>query len=200
MRVTTAQLLQAIYSLKRLVFLTVEISAITRSTVTSTTQSLRRLSEKGIIQKISHGIWGFVADTRFNPYLVIPFLNKQHRAYLSFISALNLHGVISQIPQVITVASTAHSTVCNTSVGSYDVHQIAPEMFDGFEWSEGGGYLVATPEKAYVDCLYLSVRKGKNYGYFPELDMKRLDCAKILHWVELIPDPAVKKAVIKKIL
>lgn len=198
MKVATSQLLQVIYNLKRPVFLTTEIAAITGASVTSTTQCLKRLAEKGIIQKVTRGIWGFAADRRFSPFCVIPFLNRHHRAYLSFISALHLHGVISQIPQVITVASTAHPTVRNTGVGTYHVHQIAPDFFDGFDWSESGDYLMAEPEKALADCFYLSARKGRNYSHFPELDLKKINRSKVLQWIEKISDPNLKRAVLAK--
>jgi hypothetical protein len=102
--------------------------------------------------------------------------------------------VISQIPQVMTVAGTLHSKRVKTSVGVFDVHQISGDFFDGFDWHEGGDYLIATPEKAFVDCLYLASRKGKRFAHFPELDMSRLNKKKIKEWVGKIKDARIRRA------
>lgn len=192
-------ILRSIYKIDRLVFTTREMAVLANTSLSSATQSLKRLEEKGIIQKIIQGVWGLTADKRFSPYLVIPFLNQQHRSYLSFISALHNHGVISQIPQIITVAGTAHSRIIKTPVGMFHVHQISPGFFDGFGWHGSGDYLIAEPEKAFVDCLYLSSRKGRSYSHFPELDLSRFDMKKVKNWVEKISNNKIRQSVLAKI-
>jgi len=187
--------IQTIHALGRLVFTTREIAGLTGTSLGSATQNLSRLAGRGIIKKIMQGVWGLTSDKRFSPFQVIPFLAPQGRTYLSFISALHFHGVISQIPQVMTVAGTVHSKKVKTSVGVFDVHQISGDLFDGFDWHEGGDYLIATPEKAFVDCLYLASRKGKRFAHFPELDAELLDKKKINKWLERIKDARIRKAV-----
>ena len=71
------------------------------------------------------------------------------------------------------------------------MYHITPSFFAGFGWYKGSGslpayaraparetsaqarvgqdFLIAEPEKAFVDCLYLSAYKGKRFGHFPEL-------------------------------
>lgn len=191
--------IQAIHKIGRLVFTTREIAGLTGSTIASTTQSLARLADKCVIRKIAQGLWGFVDDSRFSPFLVIPFLNPRHQAYLSFISALHIHGVISQIPQVITVAWTAHSKVARTSAGTFEIHQITPDFFYGFDWHAQGDYLIASPEKALVDCLYLASRKSRRFGSFPELDLDIINQREALRWARLIKDTRIRTAVITKL-
>ena len=53
-------------------------------------------------------------------------------AYVSVQSALYLHGMISQIPHVIYVASLARTQRVATTIGTYSIHQIAPEFFGGY--------------------------------------------------------------------
>lgn len=190
--------IEAIHKAGRLVFSTREIAQMTGASVGSVTQSLRRLEKQGVIKKIIQGVWGFVEDKRFSPFLVIPYLNQNHRSYLSFISALHVYDAISQIPQVITVASTAHTKVFRTSVGAFHVHQISPDFFDGFDWHKTGDYLMATPEKAFVDCLYLASRRSKYFGHFPELDISMLDAKKVKAWVGRIKDSRLRKSVMDK--
>ena len=191
--------IEAVYKIGRLVFTTREIAGLAGASVSSTVQALRRLEEKGITKNILRGVWGMVNDRRFSPFFIVPFLNPNHRAYVSFISALHSHGVISQIPQVITVASTAHSGRVLTPVGTYHIHQISPDFFDGFEWHESGDYLIAEPEKALVDCLYLASRKKRQFAHFPELDMSILKRKKVFAWAQKIKDKRVRKFVISRI-
>lgn len=186
---------QTILALDRLVFTTREIAEQNKTSVASATQGLSRLAEAGSITRVLKGVWAKSLDTRFDVHHVIPYLNPKHLAYLSFTSVLNLFGVISQIPQVITVASTAPTQVIKTPLGTFHVHHLSPDFFDGFDWNAGHNYLVATPEKAFVDCLYLSCRKKRQFKYFPELDLSLLKKKKIQHWIKLIKDGRIRRLV-----
>jgi predicted transcriptional regulator of viral defense system len=192
---TKLSIIQVIYEIGRLVFTTREVAGIRGASISSSVQILERLEEQGIVKKIIQGVWAVTRDKRFSPFFVIPHLFQNHRAYLSFISALHAHGVISQIPQVITVASTAHSKKIRTPVGTYLVHRISPEFFDGFDWNEGKDYLIASPEKAFVDCLYLASRKRRQYAQFPELDLSNVNYKKVMEWIEKIRDTRIRKSV-----
>src|SRR3989338_8975906 len=86
--------IEAVYKIGRLVFTTREIAGLAGASVSSTVQALRRLEEKGITKNILRGVWGMVNDRRFSPFFIVPFLNPNHRAYVSFISALHSHGEI----------------------------------------------------------------------------------------------------------
>lgn len=120
---------------------------------------------------------------------------------MSFISALHLHGIVEQIPQVITLASTAHTTTVRTQAGVFSVHQIAPVLFDGFDWYKGeGSFLIAEPEKALVDSLYLSSRKKKQFAYFPELNFSDgFDFKKTAQWANRIPEEKIRCYVLKRL-
>lgn len=191
--------IETIHKIGRLVFTTREIAGLTAGTMTSTTQCLKRLEDKGIIKKIVRGVWAFESDKRFSPFLVIPYLTPNHRAYLSFISALHIYDVISQIPQTITVASTSHTKIIRTPIGTFHIHQIAPDFFDGFDWHKSGDYLIASPEKAFVDCLYLAGRRKNQFANFPELDIERLDIQLVKKWTNKIKDINLRKSVLKRI-
>ena len=142
-----------------------------------------------------------VGNESLSPYAAIPLLLPRHRAYVSFISALHLYGIIEQIPQVITLASTAHTKTIHTKIGTFSIHQITPLFFIGFNWYKGtGDFLIADPEKAFVDSLYLSACKKKQLGYFPELHFpKSFSFKKVKDWIKTIPDPKIRSYVQKKI-
>lgn len=70
------------------------------------------------------------------------------------------------------------------------VHKISPKYFFGFDWYKGTeNFLIAEPEKALADCLYLFTRKKKQYGYFPEINLgKPFDIKKAGEYLRRIPD------------
>ena len=194
-------ILSYIKVLRRPIFTTFELATISGKSLSTTTQALNYLQRQGIIFKIYRGVWGEVGNGRISAYTVIPFLFPRKRAYVSFISALHLHGIIEQIPQVITLASTTHTKTIKTRIATYVVHRIAPSFFNGFTWYKGTeSFLIAEPEKALVDCLYLSARKMKQFSHFPELHFsKSFNFKKARNWVKRIADSRIRVYVQKKL-
>lgn len=195
-------ILTALKQLERPVFRTSEVAACGEKTLSNTTQALNYLEREGVVFKIARGIWGLdIGREKLSPYSVIPFLLPRERVYVSFISALHLYGLIEQIPQAITLASTIHTRTIRTKVGTFFVHRIAPSFFKGFDWYQGtGDFLIAEPEKALIDCLYLSARKKKQFGYFPELHFsKSFNFKKTKKWVNEISDARIRFSVRKKL-
>jgi len=112
-----------------------------------------------------------------------------------------MHGIIEQIPQSITLASILHSKKIKTAIGTFVVHQISPKFFAGFDWYKGSeSFLIAEPEKALADCLYLFTRKKKQYGYFPELNLQKpFSVKKVKKWIKEIPDRKASISAMKKL-
>jgi len=183
-----------IKKLNRPIFTTSELTAISGKSVSATTQSLNFLQRQGLIFKVYRGIWAEADNEHLSSYAVIPFLFPRHRAYVSFISALHLYGIIEQIPQEITLASTAHTKKFHTKLGTFSIHRISPSFFDGFDWYKGTGrFLIAEPEKALIDCLYLSAYKKKQFKYFPELHFpKSFSIKRTKDWAKRIPNPKIR--------
>ena len=186
--------IQAIGNVNRSVFTTREIATLCWGSLSSTSQSLALLSEKGVVKKITRGIWVLPSHPNFTPFMVVPFLTPEQRVYVSFISALHLYGMIEQIPQVMYIATTGRGRIINTDVGTYSFHQLNPQLFRGFEWyGKRQDFLIASPEKALIDCLYISSRKGKRFGTFPELKIiPDFSFARAEEWVNLIPDKRIR--------
>ena len=60
--------------------------------------------------------------------------------------------------------------------------------------------MIAEPEKALIDSLYLSSRKKKQFGSFPELDFPReFSFKKAVRWVERIPEKRIRCYVLAKL-
>ena len=185
----------------RPVFTTHEITVISGKSASTVVQSLNHLVKQGQLTKIYRGVWTEQSARKISPFEIIPALFPRQRVYVSFISALHLYGIVEQIPQLITLASTAHTNVLRTKAGVFSVHQIAPVLFDGFDWYKGQGrFLIAEPEKALIDSLYLSSRKKKQFGSFPELEFPpKFSFKKAKGWVNRIPQKNIRTHVREKL-
>lgn len=193
-------LLWHIGQLRKPFFTTHELCVRSGKSQSNIVQTLRFLEREGVVVKVRRGIWAKADTGSVSLYTLIPYLEPTHRVYVSFISALHLYGIIEQIPQVVTLASTAHSKVIRTSLGVFDIHQISPPFFGGFNWyKEEGAFLIAEPEKALIDSLYLSTRRKKQFGYFPELRFSEsFSFKKAANWIKKIPEPRIRSGVRKR--
>ena len=190
-----------IKQIKKPIFSTFELSSLSGKSLSNTTQALNNLVKNGMASKIYRGVWAISDDDSLNAYKLIPYLFPRQRAYVSFISALHLYGIIEQIPQVTHLASLTHTKIVRTKIGTFSIHRITPSLFDGFKWyRETGDFLIAEPEKALVDCLYLSAYKKKQFGNFPELHFpKSFSFKKAIEWSKKIPNLKVRAYVQRKI-
>jgi len=198
---TKKSILWHIKKLRRGVFTTSELCALSGKSASAVVQGLNFLEKEGIVLKIYRGIWTEAGNDKVSPYTVIPFLLPRHRAYVSFISALHLYGIIEQIPQVITLATTSHTKAIHTKIADYSLHQLDPAFFDGFGWyKDTGSFLIAEPEKALIDCLYISARKKRRFGRFPELYFpESFSFKKAEYWAGKIRSGKLRACVRKKL-
>lgn len=185
----------------RPVFTSREIASLRGSSLSSASQALARLERDGILVRAARGLWCDVTDPRFSPFLLVAYLAGSHPAYVSFFSALHLYGVIGQIPRVIYVASTAHTRIVKTPVATYSFHRIHPEFFSGFDWyRDRQTFLIASREKALVDCLYLSGRKGRRFGHLPEIEPDSdFSITRARQWARRVPYGKIRKYVQTKL-
>ena len=194
-------ILMYVKKLKQTVFTTREVYAVSGKSLSSVVQGLNHLTKLGALAKIRRGVWAERSPDPISPFRIIPYLPAGHRTYLSFLSALHLHGIIEQIPQIISCASIAHTQIFKTAVGAFSIHRLAPDFFFGFDWyKHSGDFLVAEPEKALLDCLYLSGRKGKQFAHFPELHFPpSFSFSKTRRWTRKIKDPRLQIFVLNKL-
>jgi len=195
-------IIAAIKRLGRPIFTTHEIIASSGKTASTVTQSLNYLKREGMLIKVYRGVWAETGnDKASSMYTILPHLFPRGRVYVSFVSALHLYGIIEQIPQILTVASMLHTRAIKTALGVVSVHKISPSFFKGFTWYKGeGGFLIAEPEKALIDALYLSACKKRQFGHFPELHFdKKFDFKKAKRWAALIPRHNIRKNVESKL-
>lgn len=144
---------------------------------TSTSAAARLLSriqlDKEVI-RVTRGLWTFAKENEVHPFSLTPYLLGNEHGYISLLTALHIHGILSQIPTRTQVVTTAHSRVVKTKLGVFEFFQMKSDMMtEGVVWSDTPlPFRMATPEKALLDVFYLSTRKGKRFSSLPELDLK----------------------------
>lgn len=131
---------------------------------------LERLAEAGQVARLKRGVWAF--PDRIDTLQLPAFLTDPLSSYISLQSAMFFHGMISQIPNVVYAVSPARTRRWDTPLATVSIHHVAPVFFFGFETVNHGTVKMATPEKALLDCLYLSPAKSRLFAHLPELQLE----------------------------
>ena len=157
---------------------------------------LRAIEAAGLARHLRRGLWSL--DPAMPPFALAPYLTAPFPADVSLWSALAHHGLIEQIPGQVSIASLGRPRQIETSIGTFDVHRLAGEVFGGFEGSGKSGY-VATPEKALFDVVYVRAAAGRK-AYFPELSLPGTFDRSVLHlWTDRIPSPRLRTMVSRRL-
>lgn len=180
------------------VFSTAEVAHRTGTALSNASRDLAQLAKHGLVTRIRRGLWAVPTHPDFSPYAVVPHLfEEQVGGYVSLLSALNLHGMIDQIPRVVHVVTTQRRPVLWTPVATYEFYRIQVELLGGFKPYRGmGNFDIATPEKAVFDTLYFSARKGRRFSSLPELEVPpEFSASELERWIALIDHLALRIAV-----
>jgi predicted transcriptional regulator of viral defense system len=152
-------------------------------------QVLRRLALEKHIIHLSRSFW--VIDLRVNPLQLPEYLTAPFPCYVSLQTALYHHGMIDQIPRVITVVSLARTRLIKTSLADISVHHIIPEFFCDYEIDTKSQVKMASPEKALLDIFYLKPAKSLWFKSLPELEIpKTFNVKKAFELIKTIPSKA----------
>lgn len=180
------------------VFTTAEVAELGDMDRSYVSRSLSKLADDGQVTRIRRGLWAVSGHPDFSPYAVVPYLFEEEDAgYVSFFTALSQHGMIEQIPRLIEVATRINKKSLETPFGTYEFHKLQEALYGGWKpadrrWS----YLLATPEKAIFDAIYISVRKGRQFARFPELLLTAdFSEEELLAWIDELDSSSIRTAV-----
>ena len=156
-----------------IIFTTREYANYKKLSIPTASKRLSRLEKNKLLTRVTKGVWANTSHPYFHPASCVPYLLNKETGYVSFLTALHFHGLLSQIPKTIQVATTGHSRTLDSPVAYYDFIQMKPELIQkNLTWSETQlPYLLATAEKALFDVLYISTRKNKRFNSMPELTL-----------------------------
>jgi predicted transcriptional regulator of viral defense system len=183
------------------VFRTSDIVSAVGADQSPTSRALARLQRAHLLTRLVRGVWADTKHPLFSPYIVAPLITETNmensECYVSFLSALSLHGMISQIPGAIHLATTAQRRPVKTPIGEYHFHQLDRALFDGFEAGDKyGRFSLATPTKALFDTLYVSARRSRQFAHLPELELPRSVTDKDMRrWISRISSSTLRAAV-----
>jgi len=184
-----------------IIFTTRDFANYSSIAMPAASKRLSRLADKKLLTRITKGLWANTSHPWFHPLACVPYLLGKEQGYVSFLTALHLHGLVSQIPKTIQVATTGHARMLNSPVGHYEFLQIKPELMkQGTIWSDTHmPYLIATAEKALIDTLYLSTRKNRRFARLPEVDIRQtaFDTREFERLLNQLPIPLYISAVIR---
>ncbi len=125
---------------------------------------MQRLQQGSIIRRLKPGIYQ-LTDAKTHDFILANLLCRQ--SYISLESALSRYSILKQFPFVITSVTIARSNTVETNKSFEYVH-VARHLYFGYVKEQD--YLIATPQKALFDALYL-MSKGLRSFPLDEMDL-----------------------------
>ncbi len=118
---------------------------------------LSRLVASGVIERPARGWYAnpFTPPSDEEVAMVI-----REPSYLSLEYALSRHGILSQQARVLTLVTTRLPYTFRTGDRVFEYHQVKRSLFRGYR--REGEVLVAEPEKALLDLIYVRYVRGRD--------------------------------------
>ena len=146
---------------------------------------LNRLARRGKLTRVERGKY---ISKDADLYAVAS--NLVFPSYVSFLSALSLHKLTTQIPFEVQVACAVQKKP--VEFGNARIMFVKMKKSTLFGFKREGGAFVAEPEKAVVDGLYLP-RKMPVSEAFYAIEQKEMSVEKLEEYAERLGSAVVKK-------
>jgi len=170
-------------------FTVFDVRKITDYSLSTTRVMLHRLVERGEIIRLEKGVYCVDADRiDFRAYAC----ERYAPSYISFETALSIHDILSQKTFHITLATTNRTKRKSVLEQEMNYHHIDTRRYWGYK--RAGGYLLAEPEKAFLDLLYLSLR-GWATCDIQEMNLSLLNKAVLRKYAKKFDFPEIEKRV-----
>jgi predicted transcriptional regulator of viral defense system len=161
---------------------------------------LTRWTKSGRVFQLRRGLYALAPPyqkIRPHPFLIANHL--QRASYVSGQSALAFYGLIPDAVQITISVTVGRVENLETPLGVFEFRHIKPELLCGYRMVGLGNNqlaLVATPEKAVLDLVYLTPG-GDSPEYLRELrlqNLEQLDVDKLQRQVETFNTPKLYRA------
>ncbi len=138
--------------------------------------------KKGYLGHLKRGLYFFTEQENLFSIQEISFL-LYDPSYISMESALSYYGIIPEMVYAQTAISTKTTRKFSNKFGHFIYRHINPRLFFGYNPVElsFGKYLMADPEKALLDYLYLNLGKINDENDIVELRINCLELKKIIN-------------------
>ncbi|MEA1962775.1 MAG: hypothetical protein U9M94_00885 [Patescibacteria group bacterium] len=158
-------------------------------------------SQKKYIQKLKNGLYIISERAKDLKIETIAF-NLYQPSYISLEWALFKYGLIPEIVFNLTSVTAKSTRIFKNNFGSFFYRHLKKELFFGYrKISENGQiYLIAEPEKALLDYLYLNSPKIKTKEdieelRFNEIEIKKLNKTKLKKYAKMANNKNLQKLI-----
>jgi len=167
-------------------------------------QQLSRWVKSGRIYQLRRGLYALAPPyqkVKPHPFLIANRL--QRASYVSGQTALAFYGMIPDTAQATLSVTSGRPERLETRLGVFEFRRVKTELLAGYRMIGLGQSqpkqqaLVATPEKALLDLIYLQP-KGDSAEYLGELrlqNLERLDLDELRRQAETFNTPKLRRAV-----
>ena len=165
-----------------------ELASELKIPLTTTRSAFFRQQQRGLVESVANNLFVNRLALDFSGHELINLLRPE--SYLSLESVLRNSGISTQSPRDLTCVTTGEPGKFGTSTFSIRYRHVTTRLFWGFQpkRTRYGKYNLAEPEKALLDWIYLLRQEGSIVPT-DELDISRLDLAKLLQYSEKFPKP-----------
>ncbi len=148
--------------------------------------ALRRYEAQGLVERVSTKIYINHFNQQFSPRDLTNVLRRQ--SYISLESALVERGVISQNPTSLLCVTPDYPRSFKTKSVSIVYRKISPTLYWGYEEkpTRYNKYLIAEPEKALLDWIYLTRQEGLPTP-LDEINLQFLSALKLREYAQRFP-------------
>lgn len=159
-------------------------------------RQLDRWVKRGWVTRLRRGVYRLnkpYAAASAHQFTIANALNRA--SYVSLQSAMAFHGMIPESTPVTTSVTPARPEELETPVGRFIFRHVAARLFTGFDELEVAPRqfaVVATPEKALFDLLYLTPGSDQQ-AYLEELRLNLPDSFDVPQLEQLARDLNLRK-------
>ena len=148
---------------------------------------IKRLKESMMIKPLAKGKYLFLlAETLPDDFELANFIYPP--SYVSLESALSFYGIIDQFPYQITSVSLRKTNSFKIDQKMFTYAHLKPDLFK--DYKKENNFLIASPQKAVFDFLYLVYKGGRGKGNLEllHLENERLNLNKnrVRTYIQLI--------------
>jgi predicted transcriptional regulator of viral defense system len=148
--------------------------------------ALRRHEGRGLVERVSTRIYINHLNQQFSPRDLVNVLRPE--SYISLESVMVEKGITSQSPSVLTCVTPGYPQSFRTKSVGIVYRKISSDLYWGYEQkaTRYNNYLIAEPEKALLDWIYLTRQEGLPTP-LDELQLQFLSAAKLRKYSERFP-------------
>jgi len=164
------------------IFTPLEFRRLTGLSSIASQRILERYTQRGLFCRLKKGLYALTL-TKSSSWVIANRLIKP--SYISYESALSYYGIIPETVYSITSATTKKPKEIEVKGESFVYHSLKRNVFTGYAPLEMNGQtiLVAEPEKALCDYLYLVFLKKKKLN--ERLNIRKISLVKLIKYANL---------------